>query len=353
MKNATLRQLRVFSSVARHLSFARAADELHLSAPAVSMQIKELERQVGLPLFDRTGRSVSLTTVGEYVLAHARRVLSVMKDAEDMVASFRGLQGGQLNVGMVSTAKYFLPRMLAQFRAEHPRVELRLQVGNNRSQLVALMQNNDVELTIMGRPPRELATRAEPFAPHPHVLVTAVDHPFARMERVPAEALAGEGFIVREPGSGTRAALDEFMHAHRINMPVVMVMDSNEAIKQAVMAGMGVSLLSLHTLGLELQHGMIATPEVEGLPVMRRWHVVHKLAKTLSPAAQALRQFVLSRGESFLAEHFPSGPAGATPPAGENEPAAVGRIRRSVKARPTGTPGPKAPARAKRKRRAR
>jgi DNA-binding transcriptional LysR family regulator len=327
MKNVTLQQLRIFAAVARHLSFARAADELHLSPPAVSMQVRELERQVGLPVFDRGGRTVSLTTVGEYVLAHARRMLSVLKDAEDLVASLRGLQGGQLNIGMVSTAKYFLPRLLAQFRAQHPRVELRLQVGHNREQLVALIQNNDVELVVMGRPPRELATRAEPFALHPHVLVTAPDHPFTRLREVPAQALAGEGFIVREPGSGTRAALDEFMQLHRINIPVVMTMDSNEAIKQAVMVGMGVSLLSLHTVGLELENGMIAAPQVEGLPVVRRWHVVHKLAKTLSPAAQALREFVLARGEAFLAGHFP-----AAPPASPTSPAAPGNLVPAVPA---------------------
>jgi LysR family transcriptional regulator, low CO2-responsive transcriptional regulator len=311
MKNVTLRQLRVFAAVARHRSFARAAEELHLTPPAISMQVKELEEQVGLPLFDRSGRSVSLTTVGEYVLAHARRVLAVMKDAEDMVARFRGLQGGQLNIGMVSTAKYFLPRLLAQFRADHPNVEVRLHVGNNREQLVRLMQNNDVELTVMGRPPKEMATRAEPFAMHPHVLVTALDHPFAQMELVPAQALAREGFIVREQGSGTRAALEEFMDEHRLGVRVVMEMASNEAIKQAVMAGMGVSLLSLHTLGLELKHRLIATPEVEGLPVMRRWHVVNNAAKTLSPAAEAFRYFILEKGEAFLADNFP--PTGAAP----------------------------------------
>lgn len=325
MKNVTLRQLRVFASVARHLSFARAAEELHLTPPAISMQVKELEEQVGLPLFDRSGRSVSLTTVGEYVLAHAKRVLAVMKDAEDMVARFRGLQGGELNIGMVSTAKYFLPRLLALFRAEHPNVEVRLHVGNNREQLVRLMQNHDVELTVMGRPPKEMATRAEPFAMHPHVLVTATDHPFMRMERVPATLLAREGFIVREHGSGTRAALEEFMEEHHLALHVVMEMASNEAIKQAVMAGMGVSLLSLHTLGLELEHGLIATPEVEGLPVMRRWHVVHNLAKTLSPAAEAFRYFILERGEAFLAETFPDRPTppGRPAPAAFDEPPAV------------------------------
>ena len=324
MKNVTLRQLRVFASVARHQSFARAADELSLTPPAVSMQVKELEAQVGLPLFDRSRRLVALTTVGEYVLAHTRRVLAVMRDAEDMVANLRGLQGGELDVGMVGTAEYFLPRLLAEFRREHPGIDIRLQVASNRSQLVALMQQGDVELAIMGRPPTESATRAEPFALHPHVLVTAVDHPFTRLEQVPAAALAEEGFIMREPGSGTRAALDHFMHACRIMPRMVMQMSSNEAIKQAVMAGMGISLLSLHTIGLELRHRLIATPEVEGMPVMRRWHVVNNLAKTLSPAAEAFRYFILERGESFLAEQFPRELG--------TEPAAVNAPRRRLRA---------------------
>ncbi len=304
MKNVSLRQLRVFASVAKHLSFARAAEELNLSPPAVSMQIKELESEVGLPLFDRTSRKVSLTTVGEYLLAYTRRVLVAMRDAEDVVARFRGLKTGTLDVGMVSTAKYFVPRLLAHFRNEHPGVDIRLQVCNNRDEVVTLMQQGAVELAIMGRPPQSWPTRAEPFAMHPHVLVTAIDHPFTQMERVPARALQEESFIVREPGSGTLAALDEFMLAHHMKARVAMQMSSNEAIKQAVMAGMGISLLSLHTLGLELDHGLIAVPEVQGLPVMRRWHVVNNLAKTLSPAAEAFRYFILERGEAFLAEQF-------------------------------------------------
>jgi DNA-binding transcriptional LysR family regulator len=305
MKNITLRQLRVFAAVARHQSFARAADELHLTPPAISMQIKELESEIGLPVFDRTSRRVSLTMVGEHLLTHARRVLASMRDAEDLVARFRGLKTGALDVGMVSTAKYFLPRLLAQFRAEHPGIEIRLQVCDNREQIVSLLQQGAVELAIMGRPPKGYPTRAEPFALHPHVLVTARDHPFTRLDEVPALALADQSFIVREPGSGTRAALDEYMHAHHMTPRVAMQMSSNEAIKQAVMVGMGVALLSLHTIGLELEHGLIATPAVEGLPVMRRWHVVNNLAKTLSPPAESFRHFVLEHGEAFLAEHFP------------------------------------------------
>jgi DNA-binding transcriptional LysR family regulator len=304
MKNVSLRQLRIFAAVARHSSFVRAAEELSLSPPAVSMQIKELEAEIGLPLFDRTSRKVSLTTVGEYLLAYTRKVLAAMRDAEDMVARFRGLKTGALDVGMVSTAKYFVPRLLARFRDEHPGVEVHLHVCNNRDELVALMQQGAVELAIMGRPPQTWPTRAEPFAMHPHVLVTGPNHPFMQMERVPARALQDELLIARERGSGTRAALDEYLHAHHLTTRVAMQMTSNEAIKQAVMAGMGISLLSLHTLGLELDHGLIAVPEVEGLPVMRRWHVVNNLSKTLSPAAEAFRYFVLDRGESFLAQQF-------------------------------------------------
>jgi DNA-binding transcriptional LysR family regulator len=305
LKNTTFRQLRVFASVARHLSFARAAEELGLTAPAVSMQIKELETETGLQLFDRSKRKVSLTTAGEYVLASTQRVLAAMRDAEDMVSRFRGLKTGLLDVAMVSTAKYFLPRLLAQFHQEHRGIEIRLQVADNREAILSLMQQGKIEIAIMGRPPQGWPTRAEPFAIHPHVLVTAIEHPFAYAEKVSAKALMNEGFILREPGSGTRAALDEYMHAHHMTPRVVMQMSSNEAIKQAVMAGMGISLLSLHTLGLELQHHLIAIPETEGLPVIRRWHVVKAHAKTLSPAAEAFRYFILEHGEAFLAKHFP------------------------------------------------
>jgi DNA-binding transcriptional LysR family regulator len=303
MKNITLRQLRVLSAVARHTSITKAADELHLTPPAVSMQLKDLERRVGMPLFDRDGRQLTLTTVGEYLLSYTRRALAVLKDAEDAVARLRGLQGGMLTVGLVSTAKYFLPGLLTRFRQDHPGIEVRLRVGN-REQLVELMRGNEVDLAIMGRPPKDYATRAEPFAMHPHGLVTAPDHPFTRRDQVPAAALAREGFIVREPGSGTRAALEEYWAHHHLKPQVVMEMSSNETIKQAVMAGMGVSLLSLHTIGLELRSKLIATPEVEGLPLVRRWHVVNNAGKLLSPAAEALRYFVLERGEAHLAAMF-------------------------------------------------
>lgn len=304
MKGVTLRQLRVFSAVARHLSFGKAAEELHLTPPAISMQIKELEEQVGLPLFDRSGRSVALTVTGEYLLVYVRKVLATLKDAEDAVARLRGLQTGRLTIGMVSTAKYFVPRLMARFRSEHPGIEVRLAVGGNREQLVALLQSNEVDLAIMGRPPRELATRAEPFAVHPHVIVTPPDHPLTRLGHAPAAALANYEFLIREPGSGTRAAMEKFFADHRLEPRVAMEMTSNETIKQAVMAGMGISFLSLHTIGIELKAGLIAIADVEDLPVLRRWYIVNTLSKTLSPAAEAFRYFMLEEAERFLAQEY-------------------------------------------------
>jgi len=304
MKGVTLRQLRVFSAVARHLSFGKAADELHLTPPAISMQIKELEEQVGLPLFDRGGRSVALTVTGEYLLVYVRKILATLKDAEDAVARLSGLQTGRLTIGMVSTAKYFVPRLMARFRAEHPGIEVRLAIGGNREQLVALLQANEVDLAIMGRPPRELATRAEPFAVHPHVIVTPPDHPLVKAGHAPAAALADYEFLIREEGSGTRAAMEKFFADHRLAPRVAMEMTSNETIKQAVMAGMGISFLSLHTIGLELKAGLIAVPDIEGLPLAKRWYIVNTLAKTLSPAAEAFRYFMLEEAERYLAQEY-------------------------------------------------
>ena len=303
MKNATFRQLRVFSEVARQLSFAKAARALHLTPPAVTMQVRELEGHVGMPLFDRSGRSVTLTTAGEYMLVYTRKMLATLKDAEDTAARLLKLEVGTLTIGMVSTAKYFLPHLLAQFRREHEGIEIRLAVGN-REQLVRMLHANEVDIAIMGRPPKELATRAEPFAAHPHVFVAPVGHPLTQSGPLTPEALRGQGFILREEGSGTRAALEKFLLQARVEPRVTMEMASNETIKQAVIAGMGLSFLSLHTLGLELDNRLIALLPIEGAPVVRAWNVVHTLAKLLSPAAEAFRYFVLEHGEDYLREHF-------------------------------------------------
>jgi DNA-binding transcriptional LysR family regulator len=305
MKNASMRQLKVFVAVARHASVSRAAEELHLTPPAVSMQLKDLEADIGLPLFDRVGRNVSLTTVGEHLVVYAQRVLATLREADAAVARLRGLASGTLVIGMVSTAKYFLPRLLARFREEHPGVDLRLSLGN-RETLVRQLHGNEVDLAVMGRPPRELDTRAEPFAAHPHAVVAAAGHRLALAEAIPPSTLAGEGFIVREEGSGTRAAMEQFFREHALRPPVIMEMSSNETIKQAVIANMGLSFLSLHTLGLELELGLLAVVPVAGLPLIRRWHVVNMRDRALSPAAEAFRYFILEHAEAFLAQRFPS-----------------------------------------------
>ncbi len=301
--NITFRQLRVFAEVARGLSFARAAETLHLTPPAVTMQVKELERHVGLQLLERGGRSVALTTAGEYFLVYAKRLLATLKDADDAMARFQRLEIGALTIGMVSTAKYFVPRLLASFRQEHPGVDVRLEVTQNRDQLLDLLQANDCDLAVMGRPPKELATRVEPFAAHPLVFVAAPGHPAFMKARPPLSELAGFPFIVREPGSGTRSAMEGFFHERRFAPQITMEMSSNETIKQAVMAGMGISFLSLHTIGLELKCGLMQIVEVEGAPLMRVWNLVRLQSKLLSPAAEAFRLFMLKEGEAYLAAH--------------------------------------------------
>jgi len=300
--HVTFRQLQIFVTVAKFNSMARAAEALHLTPPAVSMQIKEVELQVGLPLFDRQGRTVSLSTAGEYFLVHARRLLATLKDADDEMAHFRKLEFGQLNVGLVNTAQYFVPNLLTRFREQHPGVELRLHVGSNREELAGLLQHGEVDLAIMGRPPDEMGMDAEPFAAHPHVFVAVPGHPILGMENPPVSALTGWPLIVREQVSGTRALMDRFFQEHRVQPRIAMEMPNNETIKQAVMAGMGIGFLSLHTLALELRAGLLEIVRLDAAPIMRTWNIVRMKSKILSPAAQALRYFILEHGEAYLVD---------------------------------------------------
>jgi DNA-binding transcriptional LysR family regulator len=303
MKNATFRQLRVFNEVAKNLSFARAAENLHLTPPAITMQVKELEGHIGMPLFERSGKKISLTTTGEYMLVYARKILATVKDAEDAAARLLRAETGVLTIGFVSTAKYFLMRLLADFRALHPGVDIQICIGN-RDQLVSMLQNSEVDIAVMGRPPKELQTRAEPFAAHPHVFVAAIDHPLAQRDHLRVEDLRPYDFIVREKGAGTRAAMEKFFEDTHVEPRLKIQLHSNEIIKQAVMAGLGLGFLSLHTIGLELEHKLIRMLDVEGAPVVRAWNVVHTHSKMLSPAAESFRYFMLEQGEKQLADQF-------------------------------------------------
>jgi len=299
----TFRQLQIFAEVVKQGSSQRAAAALHITPPAVSMQLRELETQVGLPLFDREGRQLTLSTAGEYFLVHAKRMLAALKDAEGFMASFQHLDRGLLTIGMVSTAKYFVPQLLARFHEEHPGIDVRLRVALNREQLVTLMKDGEVDLSVMGRPPREIATRAEPFAAHPLVFVCPAKHPLVNIGHIPAQALAPYSLIAREQGSGTRAAMDAFCAEHHFEPNISMEVSSNETIKQSVIAGLGLSLLSLHTIGLELRSHLLHVLDVEDTPLMRSWFVVRTQSRQLSPAAEAFRYFIIERGEAYLLAH--------------------------------------------------
>jgi DNA-binding transcriptional LysR family regulator len=299
IQHVSLRQLRVFEAAASSRSFSKAAEILHLTQPGVSMHIKELEANAGLPLFERIGRKLYVTEAGQELLARARDILRALKDAEDTLDGLKGLRRGRINLAVVSTAKYFVPQLLAQFGRNFPELEIRLAV-NNRNSVIEQLVANEVDLAIMGRSPDSLDTVAEPFAQNPHVIIAAPGHRLAGVRRLAVEMLAGESFIVREPGSGTRQAMQNFFDDLHVVCNVGMEMASNETIKQAVMAGMGVSFISRHTIELELQTQRLVVLDVRGTPIIRHWHVAHLAKKRLSPTASAFKQFVLTHGRQLL-----------------------------------------------------
>jgi len=303
VRGASLRQLRAFAAVARHHSFVRAAAELHLTPSAISLQIKELEQAVGLSLFGRSGRAAALTRAGELLLVDVSRALLALKDAEDTLSRLRGAETGVVSVGIVSNANYFMPRLLARFHAAHPNVELRVSVGN-REHLVRQLGSREIDLGIMGEPPADLGCRYDQLAPQPFGIVAAAEHPLARETRIPAAALTGLAFLVRESGSGTRAAMDLFFRNAEIVPARVMELTSNETIKQAVIANMGLAFLSFHTTAVELRSGQLVALDIVGLPVMRRWHVVSLAVDPLSDAAESLRRFILELGAGVIAHQF-------------------------------------------------
>lgn len=308
LKYATLRQLKIFETVARNLSFSRAAAELHLTQPAVSMQVKQLEAHAGLPLFEQIGKKIYLTQAGQELYQRSLSVTDELRAAEEALNSLRGLEQGRLHIALVSTATYFAPPLLARFLKAHPGVTLRLSI-NNRETVLAQLAANEIDLAVTGRPPQHPDTIAEAFAPHPHVIVAHPTHALADKRRIPLKRMAGETFLMREPGSGTRGLLERLFATHRLPLNVSMEMASNESIKQAVMAEMGIALLSLHTVGLELATGRLVTLQVEGLPIVRDWYVIHLAQKRLSPVALALKEFLRKQAGPFLAGWGHAAPA--------------------------------------------
>jgi len=299
MLNVSLRQLRIFEAVARHLSFSRAAEELRLTQPAVSMQVTALEREVGLPLTEQFGKRIFLTEAGAELARHARLVAQQVLAADDAMTALRGLAAGRLAVGVVSTAKYFVPRLLALFRDRHPGVLIQLSV-HNRQTIVRQLADNEIDLAIMGRPPEELDTVAEIFAANPLPIIARPDHRLAEKPSLAAADLLDETFLIREVGSGTRIAMEGFFLGQGLTLRHSVEMASNETIKQAVMAGMGISLISDHTVRLELSVGLLTRLAVAGTPLLRHWHIVRLAQKQWSPMAEAFRDFLCAEGAALL-----------------------------------------------------
>ncbi|MEZ5543545.1 MAG: LysR family transcriptional regulator [Pseudomonadota bacterium] len=298
--NITLRQLQVFEAVARHLNFTRAAEELFLTQPAVSMQIKQLEEQLGQPVFEQLGKKIYLTEPGQEVFRYSQAISRQLEEMEKVLEEMKGLQHGRLTLAVASTANYFLPNLLGVFSQRHRGVTVDIEVTNRENLLKALAANT-IDFAIMGKPPDGLALTASPFMDNPIVMLAAPDHPLAGRRNIPLKRLEEETFISRERGSGTRAARERFFAEHGgITFSKTMEMNSNEAIKQAVQAGLGLGCLSIHTMEVELMLKRLVTLDVAGFPIMRHWYIVHREGKRFTAVAQAFKAFVLKEAATLL-----------------------------------------------------
>jgi DNA-binding transcriptional LysR family regulator len=304
MRNATLRQLKVFEAVARLSSFSRAAEELHLTQPAVSTQVKKLEGHAGVALFEQLGKKIFLTPAGGELLHHSRVIIGQFDEAEAAMTQFMGVAGGKLNVAVISAGDYFFPRLLVEFAHQHKGVTLNLGV-HNRADLLLSLADNLTDLAVMVRPPADADTLNEAFAPHPYVIVASARHPLARERKIPLARVVREPFVVREKGSDTWQSMADGFGRHLAQLNIAMEIKSTETIKQAVVAGMGVSFLSAHTVSRELRAGSLAMLDVVGFPLMLNWYVVHRRNKRLPPVAQAFKDFLLRDGARLIEEIVP------------------------------------------------
>jgi DNA-binding transcriptional LysR family regulator len=300
--NITLRQLKIFEAVARHLSFTQASEELHLTQPAVSMQVKQLEQAVGLPLFELVGKRVFLTEGGQEMQRYCRSIEQLLSEAEQVFQEMKGLTRGHLSITVASTANYFVPRLWATFRMRHPSVSVSLDV-TNRAGLIRALAGNETDLVIMGLPPEDMDLVAQSFMPNPLVVIAPPSHPLCKMRGIPVERLRSETFLVREQGSGTRSLMERVFAEKGLDPATPIEMSSTEAIKQGVEAGLGLALLSVHTLDMELALKRLVVLKVRGFPVLRDWYIVHRSGKRLSAVAQAFKDFVLTETQGIV--HVP------------------------------------------------
>ncbi len=298
MKNATLHQLKVFEAVARHSSFTRAAEELFLTQPTVSMQVKQLSKSVGLPLFEQVGKRLYLTEAGKELHTTCREVFDRLSQFEIAIANLKGLKQGALRLTVVTTAKYVIPRLLGPFCQRYPGIDVSLTVTNHEWVLEGLADNRS-DLYILSQPPEDMDVKIHPFLENPLVVLAHRNHPLAKEKEISLKRLSEEPFISREPGSGTRKVVQTLFDEHGLALNVKLDLGSNEAIKQAIAGGLGVSVLSLHTLALEGTNSQLTILDVEGFPIERYWYVVYPSGKQLSVIARTFFDYLLNEGKTI------------------------------------------------------
>ncbi|MGB8700406.1 MAG: LysR substrate-binding domain-containing protein [Thermosynechococcaceae cyanobacterium] len=301
MKQVTFHQLKVFEVTARRGSFTRAAEELFLTQPTVSIQMKQLTKAVGLPLFEQVGKRLYLTEAGRELLDTCQDIFERLSQFEMTVSDLQGLKRGQLRLSVITTAKYVIPRLLGPFCQQYPGIDVSLIVTNHENILERLRENLD-DLYIPSQAPDSMDVHCHAFLDNPLVVLASRNHPLAKEPHIPLERLNGESFIMRELGSGTRQAVEKLFHEHNISIKVRLELGSNEAIKQAVAGGLGISVLSRHCLALEGQSGQLVILNVAGFPIQRHWHIVHPKGKQLSVVARTFFDYLKTDGQRVLAE---------------------------------------------------
>lgn len=316
IKNASLRQLQVFEAVARNLSFTRAAEELFLTQPTVSIQLKQLAEIVGQPLLEQVGKRIYLTDTGRELLKVCRDIFESLSRFEMLVSDMKGVKAGKLRLAVITTAKYFVPRLLGLFCQRYPGIDVSLKV-TNRERVLQRMADNQDDLYVLGQPPEHMEVEFEPFLENPLVVLAARNHPLAAKKRIAPQRLEEEQFLMREPGSGTRLATEQFFRERGLKLKVRMELGSNEAIKQAVAGGLGIAVLSAHTLALENSINELAILDVQGFPIRRHWYLAYPKDKQLSVVAQVFLEFLHEEskllGEKYLLSitGFPAADRGA------------------------------------------
>ena len=295
----TIRQIEVFNAVARLQNYTRAAEQLHMSQPAVSMQIKQLENNVGLPLFEQVGKKIHLTDAGKHMYDYGRTLVDLLGEADTVFEAIKGVESGRLSISVATTASHFATRLLSEFTKQHTGITISLDV-TNRESLQRQLENNEPDLVIMGQPPEGVEVEAEAFMENPLVMIASPSHALATESQLRLERFEEEHFVVREKGSGTRSAIERFFSEHQVGFHTGIEMSSNEAIKQAVEADLGLGIVSIHTLELELETKRLQVLDVKGFPIQRHWYVIQRKGKRLSPVAQAFKKFVLEQAKQFI-----------------------------------------------------